>query len=350
MTSRDSSQSGQSDGPTWARVASGLAKTGAAAALIAGVAFGIAVVGTDGEVSESHADIFDLQFGSQAPDQQQFEDSLASLGHDNPQSFELNGNIVHFSVDYRSEDPHEVAERYQREFVRNNINDRVYHSLDPDYSRELSIARLTGQIAPLRIRPGEIKMGGMITTNRASNEEELLELGQKLHRDDEVFRAHRWIEIQDDPDRDQTRVVATWSDDSFSFANMQPGETARTKTDRRRGTDTEVPACPGCVRVHQMDDLDEDRDYTTNIFVSEAHDQSVQRFYREAMNRRGWQLSEFQEAHDSLGDVARPLEDDQTVMFFERGDQKLEIFTYPVGDGETAAQTVLWGNSDRTHN
>lgn len=312
-----------------------------AGAVVAAIAFAVAIVGEDGLGSVLHADIFDISPGA-APDQQQFEDALRSLGHDDPQTYELNGNIVHFSVDYTREDPRRVARRYQEEFVRQNINDRVYDSLAPDAAAELREARLTGQIAPVRLSSDRVVMGGMITENRATDPDELIEQLGSVDDANELFRSHRWVEIVDDPQSAYTKVLATWSDDDFSFENMLPGATDAKASANNPGADPEVPACPGCTRVNQFNDLNEGRGYRSNIFVSPAQLQDVLGFYRRAMQRRGWQESDFQGVHDELREVVDYQGDELRVLSFERDDEKLEIFAYPLEDRNIAVHTAYW--------
>ncbi len=318
-----------------------VAKLAMAGAIIAAMAFGVAVIGQQGSVSESHAIIYDLGFAPE-PDQKQFSDALKSLGHDDPQVFDINGNTVHFSVDYRRERPDRIAERYQREFVNRNINDRMYNSMNPSEGEELLTARMTGQVAPVRKSDNRIVMGGMLTRNKATDRRELIQEFQSAEHEDDLFGAHRWVEIFREPGDEYATVLATWSNDDFSYEKMLPGNEYRDQSVTNRGADPDVPACPGCVRVNQFSDLEDPRGYRSSIFVTDARGDEMIDFYRRVMLNRGWSISDMQHSHEQIGEAVNFAGDRADRLHLENDEHRLEIFAYGLGDGSVAIQTALW--------
>lgn len=316
-----------------------IAKIACSIAVIWMVAFVITVFDGDGAISESQADIFDFSFG-QKPNQVRFNEALESMGHPEPQVFDLNGNIVNFSVNYRNERPVDVARRYQEQFVDRGLNDRVYNSLGPATSQDRLLTRLTGGITPIEVSPDRIVMAGMMTDNIALEPDDLW--GDLMSTDElDLFRGHRWIEILRDPDASKTTVLASWSDD-FSYEKMLPEDGQRRAGTTGRSFDPDVPACPGCTRIHHFADKQDPKGYRSNIFVTTMGQDQMIDFYRRAMSQRGWTLSETQEAHEKIQQFVTHGADAMKKLRFEKDEQYLQIFAYPLEDREIAVQTVLW--------
>ena len=319
-----------------------------AGAIIWGIAFGITVVDIGGSVSESHADIF--TWGGPS-NQERFTDSLESLGHPEPQVFDLNGNIVYQSVNHRTEDPVRVMRRYQREFANRGLNDEIYENPDLQAINDSTMTRMTGGVAPVRVNEDRIVLGGMLTKHEAESEEELLdeldtERLTSLYdlRKDDVFSSHRWIEIFQEDGSDQTTVLALWSEEGFSYDKMVP------QNDRSGGsyssTDTEVPACPGCTRVNHFADKKDERGYRTNIFTTPSTSEEMVRFYRRAMRQRGWEETRFHQMQQYLSRHVDFEGGEMEKLSFEKGEQDLDVFVYPHSDRDVAVQTVFWEKGD----
>ncbi len=316
-----------------------LLKIGCAAVVICLIGFSIAVFEKDGTVAESQADVFDFSFG-QKPNQVRFHESLESMGHPEPQVFDLNGNLIHFSVNYLPYDPPEIMRRYQETFVHKGLNDRIYDTVDSQSYTESLEARMTGGITPVEIGPQRIIMAGMLTHNRALDVDDLT--GDLLQvRDMDRFRGYRWIEILREPGADQSTVLASWSDEDFSYEKMLPEYNNRPGI-HGRSVDPDVPSCPGCTRVNHFADKKDSRGYRSNIFVTSMGREQMVSFYHRAMIQRGWQETEFQQAQEKLQRSIPYSGDKMKKLSFEDGERHLKIFVFPLDSGEIAVQTVLW--------
>lgn len=325
-------------GPAIASFLVALLKVGVAGAVICLIAFSIAVFDKDGSVTESQADIFDFSFG-QKPNQVRFTQALDSMGHPEPQVFDLNGNHVHFSVNYMSADPPEVMRRYQEAFVAEQLNDQIFDTVDAESVEKSLNARLTGGITPVEIGPDRIVMAGMLTRNRALDVEDLA--GDLIGVPDmDLFRGHRWIEIFREPGAQQSTVLASWSDEDFSYEKMLVDD-QRSHVEGR-SFDPDVPACPGCTRVNHFADLEDPRGYRSNIFVTSMAQPQMAHFYHQAMTQRGWEETKLQKAHEQIGELTSFGRDGMKKLSFKDGDRRLQIFIYPLDSQEIAVQTVLW--------
>lgn len=324
----------------WSGLAVAVMKMAAAGLVVWGVGFGITVVDVGGPIAESHADIFSAWGGPS--NEQRFDDALESLGHDEPRVYELNGNLINFSVDYRRERPVEVAREYQREFAERGLSDETYDSFDLEAIAASKETRLTGGIGPIRMDNNRIILGGMLTQNRAESREELLEEVTEVDdwTPEEIFDAHRWIEVFREPGDSRTTVLATWSDGDFSYDKMLGGNDR--KADTYRGAESEIPACPGCTRVNQFADRDDPRGYRTNLYIASATEQEMIEFYEQAMRSRGWEEAEVQEAQRRLDDHVNYGDQQMEQINFERDEQRVDIFVYPHDDRDVAVQTVFW--------
>lgn len=254
-------------------------------ALIAAIGFAIAVVGTSGEVTESHADIAWLSSFDRS-NTERFDTALDHLGHPAPSRYDLNGNAVYFSAHTSRKRPHQVMAEYQEEFRRQGLNDRVYVDLDEQDRPDRLRTALTGGIVPFAITPERIAMRGVVTANEASNADELAQLHRVADNRHEAFRAHRYIEISRPADRRHTSIVATWSDESFDFEKMLPH--ARTGG---QSFDATIPPCPRCTRVGRFAD-DERRTGQGRVQLSFLGPDTVdatRQFYARTLGSDGWQ-------------------------------------------------------------
>ncbi len=318
-----------------------IVKLAIAGLVICAIAFTIAVVDRDGSVSETQADIFDTAFGPK-PNQVRFNEALESMGHTEPQVFDLNGNNVYFSVQYEDQNPGDVMRRYQEAFVRRGLNDKVYNTLEEAAGDEGLKTRLTGGITPVKVGADRIVMGGMMTRNIALHPDDLR--GDLMAVDDmELFRGHRWIEIFRQSGSDRTTVLAAWSDDDFSYEKMLPSDE---RLAEGRSVDPDVPSCPGCTRVNHFADKNDPGGYRSNIFVTNMGHHQMVDFYRQAMQRRGWSETEFQRAHEKIRQAVEYDGDAMEKLRFEKHERNLEIFVFPLEQGEIAVQTVLWEQLD----
>ena len=316
-------------------------KLAVAGAVICAIALTFVVLDVGGEVRESQADIFDFGFGPK-PNQVRFQESLSAMGHPEPQVFDLNGNIIHFSVSYHDGSPHDVMRRYQEDFVNRGLNDRVFLDLAPRDEEQRMVTRLTGGLAPIDIAENKVVMGGMLTKNKALTEDHLLT--EELIRSGplERFRGHRWVEIYRQPGSSKTTAIASWSDENFSYARML--DDARTEQPLVSGQfDSEIPACPGCTQVNSFADLKDRKGYASKVFVTSMSADQMFHFYLQAMRQRGWIRHESQEVYDLLQKTGLHAGSDlKKLSFRDADDRGVEILILPMEQGQIAIQTILW--------
>lgn len=318
------------------------AKLLACGASIAAIAWAVGILGPDGSVDPSQADIgwFNLRPASQSA---LFAQSLEALGHDAPQAFELNGNVVYLSTRTSDKSPRELLGEYQEEFVRRGLNHRAWREI-PDNTEELLVDAMTGNVVPVEMSETRIVLAAMITQNRARTPEQLADLARQQAQSGQslldTFRGHRHIEISRDPGERHSSVVSSWSEDTFDYRRMLPSHR------RDEGElDPEVPACPACTSVQRFRDLDPVRHHRSQMFTSPSDVASVAAFYRQALTLRGWESTESLEQVPEVRRLADPGHDPlapgtETAQFVRDG-EFLTLLVYPdEPTGKTVAMVV----------
>ncbi len=305
-------------------------KIAGAGAIVATIAFAIAVVGTDGPVSESHADLTWLS-PFERSNTDRFEAALDRLGHSEPKEYDLNGNRVYFSTAISRKTPESLLLDYQEEFRRQGLNDRLYREVMTGQARETTEAGLTGSVVPLAISRDRVILAAAIPANHADDAQGLAENFQAAADPTELFRGHRFIEIVRRPDSRHTSIVATWSDEDFDLGAMEP------EADSMRGSfDVEVPACPGCVRLTRFAESGHGTGRVDMAFMGPQGIDETLRFYQQAMASRGWQPTDLGATMGAIQehfDTQTPTGDS---LHFSRGSQELSlIFTPDPRTGQT---------------
>ncbi len=299
---------------------------------IAAIAWAVGVFNFDGEISSSHADI---TWFTSAPrsNAAMFGEALERLGHDEPQTFDLNGNTVYFSVNFSDREPIEIMREYQNEFTNQGLNKRPFYTLQK--SDEMTIASLTGGIVPLSISPNSIVMGGMLNQANAKDKEGLKKLFFSEKDPHQIFRGHRHIQIDREPNARFATITATWSDDKFDYAKMIPGN------DREgQSVDLDVPACPGCTRINSFTDLDPKSTFKNNIYVGSRSVEEIHDFYMQALTSRGWQPTEAGRVLEDTRELVEFPGDDATVEQFARDNEILTLTLYPNSRGGATVHAV----------
>ncbi len=299
-------------------------KLGICGAVIFAIGFSIAVVGTSGTVSVSHADV--AWFSPfERTNSERFETSLDKLGHDEPRRFNLNGNTVFFSTATSRKMPRQLMAEYQEEFRRQGLNDQIYVDLSAEQADARTFTSLTGGLVPLEIRDDQIVLGGVLTANKASTPQELMKNMMEADNPDDLFRAHRYIEITRSPDRRHTSIVSSWSDEAFDYSRMRPGSRAEGQI-----YDHVVPPCPGCTRLTRFaDDNPAEADRVDLAFLGPRSIDETRDFYYRTLVGDGWVFDEVAARMEKLEefiDLEVPLGE---AMTFQRGNQQLTLIVMP---------------------
>jgi len=328
------------------------AKLGLAGLVICAVAWSVVVFQPDGTVSESEADILDLNF-IHLSNSARFARGLKHLGHDSPQTFDINGNVVNFSTNFSRKSPEQLFKEYQDEFVHQGLNKKSWPLRDPSQDTEAQdaeriFAAMTGGVVPLISNENMIAMGGVLPTNDATDEEGMKELASSTNLEDrKIFKGHHYIEMFWDKETHKSTVLASWSDENFDYRKMRDAYMAADAPPTPgvptsgNSVDTEVPACPGCSRINRVRDLDATRTYSSNVFVGERPQAELMDFYRNAMVRRGWQETEASENLNLALPYVEHKGSASTMLSFSQGERFLTILGYPGDDGRTQIHTSI---------
>lgn len=287
------------------------------------LAIGWAILMLDGsEVQEASADILSV---SPAPltNTARFEKSLKALGHGEPRVYDYNGNEVGFSTRYvRHKKPRRLLEQYQREFVRQGLNEQTYQNQpgseldrsDPKYleksadaASERVEAMMSGQIVPLEVHDGYAAMGAGLITGKPSTRAQARQRLKAPKTDDfdELFEGYRMIEIFREPSSGATAVTAAWSRGDFEMKNHRPDRHAD-----QRGVNPSlaIPSCMGCKRSVRFGGKANAKPDAVNIFETSQKPSRVVDFYDETMANRGWRRTETNQMLDRVlggaGDVS----------------------------------------------
>jgi hypothetical protein len=311
-----------------------VALTVAFVALIGGM---MVVVGSDGEVPSSQADITALNFGPR-PKVEQFSDSLRALGHSEPRVFELNGNRIFFSTAHPEESPKRVLRQYQDEFVRQGLNGQAFYELRADEMMQRNRTSLTGGVVPMEIAPSRVVMSGVDTRGNPMTLTELLDNHDRSKSAGELFDAYRWVEVYRHDDEPHSTVIATWSDQRFDYDKMFPQRQGRPSKD----VDPRVPVCRGCLKVNQFGERARAGTHESYVFVTGEHPDELRAFYRSNLEARGWRLGERASVFEQVMEQV-DFEADETVRLeFVREDLMLEVTFFPMEEeGQTGVRTVL---------
>lgn len=311
------------------------AKLGLAAATIGAVAWMFVVYQPDGSVSSSQADILDLNF-IRLSETARFASGLKQLGHDQPQTFSINDNIVSFSTNESRKRPAQLVREYQEEFVHQGLNRRIWGPEDTFGSQpDMFLDAASGGVVPINVSDSGATMGGMLSAGGAKTAEELMALygnaDPKLAR---IFTGYRAIQMQWDPERRRTHVTATWADDKFDYANMLalPGEPERKAA---------VPTCPGCSVVSRISNLDASKGYTSRIFTGERSQPELLSFYRRTLPAQGWEETESSITFNLLRPYVEFEGDEVGMLQFARGTQFLTLTGFGAPDGKTVVHTTI---------
>ena len=315
----------------------GMIKVSAAVLLVATVGYLTVILDHRGEVAPANADILDL-FGGPRDSSAQFVRSLDRLGHDTPQTYDLNGNVIHFSVNYLSNEPRDVVSLYQREFRRAGINEGIYTDLSPEKADERHLEALTGGIVPTLITDDKIVMGGMITRGKPKDFIDILRVYSPEMDAQDFFVGHRYIEAFRDPGSNLTTVISSWSDEGFDYGKMFPGRYHA----RDFSVDQRVPSCPGCVRLNRFADLNaEPSPYESNIFSTTFSEEQISEFYLHAMTARGWELMEEARGLDHVLGLAFEEESHPKNLRFSKEEKVLTILVQAESGDATYVQTMM---------
>lgn len=295
------------------------------------IAFAIAIVGTKEPIQTSHADLTWFSPFERSKTAR-FEAALNRLGHTEPARYDVNGNTVFFSHTTSRKRPQQLMAEYQEEFARQKLNKKVFTKLDADTEEERNFTALTGGLVPLAISEERIVLGGVVTKNDASTREKLFENLAARKGLNDLFRAHRYIEISRPKSSRHTSVVATWSDEAFDLDRMTPGSRAADLS-----FDPTVPACPGCTRLVRFADENPGAAERVEIaFTGPQTRQETRQYYQRVLSRDGWQPGGFDpdlRPVDKVVDFDRP--EGESLVFTRDGIELMLSFLPDPRTGQT---------------
>jgi hypothetical protein len=246
--------------------------------------------------ADADAVIWDLVPGERS-NTARFVDLLDRMGHEEPRPFSVNGNRVWISTARTAKAPRDVLFQYQHALKTEGLNTGVFDSVTEGESRQGRYSALTGGLSPTHVSDDYVAMGGVVPANDAESPAELAELAQRGTF--ERFKAFRSVEAFREPGSSWTTVVAVFSDESFDYRNMVPGNETRGEYD------PDVPACPGCVRLQRFADLSA-ADHVSTLFSSSMPPAEVARFYERAFTARGWAPAENNASLERIDAVVAP--------------------------------------------
>lgn len=286
-----------------------LLKLGVSGAVIVAIGATVLVSSSPGEVKEAEADLTDFLTGPKA-EQRNFERVIAESGLV-PRSYDYNGNDVYFAAGDSELSPTELLEYYQERFHAVGVNSKVYTEplvrpgptanvyqdafKDPAYL-EQNHAMINGEVVPLHVTEDLVAMGSMVPRKKTDDIAELVETWNHSQNGgldiEENMRSYRMVEARRNPDTGGSTVTATWASDGFDPKLIRDPDAIGSRPD------LSVPACAGCERVSRLAGNNPGEPYVVNLYKSHAAPASIERFYRAAMENRGWSLSESTELLD----------------------------------------------------
>jgi hypothetical protein len=310
------------------------------------VAFATLSLGEGGEVQPAEADIFDL-FTFTSRSAANFEDVLAEMGHDQPQTFEVNGNVIHVSVRHvRQSSVRSVVRDYQRMLFEKGVNDHEYTKTGDfggrvgsnEVSRRRLMTGLRGGLVPMVIDRDYARMDGVTMEDEPETDLDVFRSLLAKHEKSNPFNGFRRIEMFRQPSSDRLTVLGIWSDDKFDYEKMLPDG----KHLGDPSLNEENPICPGCQRVHQFKDLTRvERDHATTVFVGRQSVDQLVSFYQLEFMARGWKyLAKNAKNHKVQQELALEYPRSRTLRF-ERDDEELEVLVFPSTEQETAVHITM---------
>lgn len=306
-------------------------------ATVAAIAFGFGVFDENAEVATSQADILSLDFADRTSTEK-FVAGLQDLGHNPPEIYNLNGNTVFFSSAIHKEEPLVVMEKYEREFYEQGLNPEIYTGMTDENAEGMFKTSLNGGVVPMVISPDNIVLGGVESTGPSATEEDLIQNFEKNKGKAapwKLFDAHKYIEIN--RDGENTLVTSSWSDKGFDYEKMIPGAKVADVN-----TDVEVPACPGCTRMTNFEDLGGDKAYRSNVFVGGGDASQQAQFYDRALIGRGWEETESSVVMEKLRGLVEFQGQEAQLREYSRNGQFMQVLSLPDTDSnQTITHTVL---------
>lgn len=333
----------------------GVAKLGLCGATIFAIGWVFLTFGPEGEVQESQADITDLGLFAPATSTQRFVKALDNLGHETPRIYNYNGNQIFFSTSSSPKRPRELILDYQRAFVEEGVNKKIYDvRVDLDALREQGpgalaraederkLAMLDGQIQVMYHDEERVIMGAAIldianapapTHTRDPDGTPVAELDFA-----NIFNAHRYIEATWHPVRRESVITASWGDESFDIKKTFPSSMIL-PGDRleQMAPDLVVPTCLGCTRLTRFASEANDKPYTFQVFKSYQSLGQVAEFYRSAMSARGWKESKHSQGLERYASEHSAYLAGGQVMQFMRGAQNVTLTLHPDDDGTSVS-------------
>jgi hypothetical protein len=311
------------------------AKFGLAGAVICAVAWVVTVYRPDGSVRSSQADILDLSF-IELSNSARFARGLKHLGHDEPQTFSINDNIVNFSVNVSRKRPRQLVREYQREFVYQGLNEKVWgadstFATDP----EMFMEAMSGGVVPINVTDDFAVLGGVLTVTGAENARELEDLARSEDPEhDKIFSGHHVLQMHWNPRKLRTTVTATWSNEHFSYPKMMLANSTREE-------EPAVPPCPDCKVVSRIRDLDASTVYSNKIFSGDRSQRRLLNFYRRVMPKQGWTETEASVTFNLMRPYIEFQGDEVGMVQFARGNRFLTITGFPGEAGQTVVHTTI---------
>ncbi len=269
-----------------------------------------------------------------------FEDVLAELGHDAPQTYAINGNTIFFSVRHvDGGQPKALLREYQDAFVRSGLNDKPYYELHDSQWEDRMMSALKGGVVPHLVSSEHVAMGGMVMWNGARTDEQVIRGMRADYDESEMFKGHRFIEIFEGDASGRATVVSSWSDEKFDYSEMIPSTSEHLASGELNKI---VPKCPGCMRIHHLEDVGRPGSpHEGLVLTSPDAPRQLRQFYGEAMTLRGWEMGEDTQVMTRLTEQMQ-LPYHQDLMTFRREDEVLTLMIMEtLREHETAVHATI---------
>src|SRR5690554_214654 len=308
------------------------------ATLLAMVLIGalVLVLNPSADIEPSQANIIATEFGPRSATAR-FADSLTALGHPEPLALELNGNRVFASTTHFRASPQKVVERYQTEFVRQNLNAREFTTLDAKTTLTRERAGFSGSVVPQKISPTHIIMSGADSRAKKWTPARIFGAFDPEAMPAKTFSAYRWVEIFQEPGSPTSTVLATWSDEVFDYTKMMPKSPAQAFS----VVDPRVPVCPKCTLVNQLSDVGSPGTHLTYVFTTTHSAHQLETFYRTKLGEQGWKLAETHAILGALKDKFDTGLDGMEQLNFERDDWAFDLMIYPIDAKTRGVRAVV---------
>lgn len=297
-------------------------------------------------VEEANADIYSF---AGFDEKHNFSRAMKSIGI-TPRPYDFNGNLMYFGTTRlpNSRSARESAEMIQRQLVTHGVNKKNYLreeglktlSRNPSKSellnqKEIFEAMLSGEVLPTKKDNKVYEMSGLIGMESVEEFTKNLKHNRGKSLGD-LTNGYRYVEIHQSPDSTTAEVLAVWTADDFDSGKMTNDRNAR-----QSEPDPEIPSCIGCKRIHRVQALAKSEPYNINYWTTNSHPFSTYSFYLNAMENRGWKISEKQNNIDKLSDYIPEL---QTLsgrsITCEKDSKVIEITITPKDDGGADVMTI----------